>query len=1409
MGITMKKKITTIAHHKEKNNRVFALLLVVILALFFIRLKYVNAASSPWTQTDWSGGSGSSTTNQYVSVSDIDALTTSGEFYLDEISGWPEDFANWQYRKKITFDNTNSNLGVTSENLTNFPVLIKLDSGSDIDYSKIQDEGQDLRFSDSDGTVLNYEIEKWDEAGSSYVWVSVPQINSNSDTDFIYTYYGNSGATDDQNATSVWNSNYKMVQHLEETSGTTTDDSTTNNNDGSKVSSTEPSPTTSGQIGSAQTFDGLNDFIQTPFAPSGFTAISFSVWANLTAVGSYPMVMSYGTNGDNVTELRYQGGSGYIEFVRRSDNVGVLGNANLSGTGWHYFVGTTNGTTFSLYKDGVLVNSYTGAHNINAATTLRLGQRSDGSYFFTGSIDEARVADSVLTPAWVAASYKSETDDYIAYGSEELRYPASGTLVSNIFDAGFEADWGTLSYTTAGLGTTTVKVRTSNSATMVGATDWASCAAKSSGADLTGGCVTDSRRYVQYQVTLEPSGATSPTFSSISIAFTASDQIRPTTNATVVEVADATGDDWVNEEPVINWIDGADNVGGVGILGYCISLDETNIASASTGLDPEITSGLLTGIDDGISNAACPYIVGDNSIDLASVSGLTLTVNKKYYVSLKAVDSAGNVFTGDASDYQDLTNFKYDPSLPTNVAYVSMPSGSFSNVTDMLFSWPTTGVNGPSDVGAGVLGYQYQINSTSGTWLGTEASSDCALDYIPLATGSYTLTVAQDSPNIVVGNNVIYFRTVDSACNTSSSASYRTGNLSYGGAAPTFATSCDSTTGVTVTPSTSTSNSFALAWGAATPAGGRTLTNYYYMVNTSPPSSLSTITSNTSTYLDNGTVRTVTADVLTGSVKGSNTVYVVGVDDADNYSASNCIKGTYTLDSSLPDAPLSVSVSDASIKESELWRASLAWSAPAYKGTGSLTYKIQRSTDDSTWATVTTTTGNAYVDTVDDSALYYWRIGVSDTSAESIATPTWATSISLTPKGAFDDAPGLSSGPTVTSITTRQATITWSTSRDADSKIQYGKKSGDYYDEQPSKSEQSTDHEIVLTNLSPGTTYYYKALWTDEDGNTGTSDEKSFKTDPPPVVTEPRARSIGINSAIISFTVKDAEKVKVYYGKNTSFDGNVQISTSQSLSSQNTLLGGLSDDSKYYFKINSFDSEGEEYEGNILSFQTLPSPRISNLRIQQAKNTAQSTAVISWVTNTEISSIVTYYPQGNPSAVRDEVNIALTKGEHKMILRGLSPSARYELKVSGRDIAGNEAESDLQYFTTATDTRPAVIENLKVEGVSKIEGQTSKSQLIISWNTDEAATSQVEFGEGTGTTYGQKSQEDANLTFNHLVVLSGLTPSKVYHLRAISKDKAGNITQSIDIVTITPKATENALDLVVSSLKEVFGFIPR
>lgn len=929
-------------------------------------------------------------------------------------------------------------------------------------------------------------------------------------------------------------------------------------------------------------------------------------------------------------------------------------------------------------------------------------------------------------------------------------------------------------------------------------------------------------RKIAFKAIFETTNESLPILPSVAIGYTI-DTTPPTTNASGIAMTCSNGgtsvssNGWTkNDSPYFSWTAGADS--GSGMKGYCLYLgpaSDGTYNTLNTDSTPNPGSSRLKGSHSPVSTAGtdCSFIISGTSIDFSAANAADSnatyrtiawlsTSNDPYYFKVWAIDNGGNVQANSPASFQ----FHFDNTAPTNVSHINCASGSFSNVADMNFSWPTSSSSvASSDDNAGLLGWQYQINSTAGTWLGTTSESTLGVgNYIASGVSSRSLTSAQDGSSVVSGNNIVYFRAADAAGNTSSDATIRTCNLTFGGDAPYFA-SGDT---ITVTPSTSTSNSYALSWPAATPANSQTVTHYYYMVNTSPPSTLATLQGNSTTYIDNGTARTVSAAALASVNKGSNTVYVVAIDDAAtaNYSPSNYISGTFTLNSTDPDNPGNLVASDSSIKSQSQWNVTLTWTAPSYTGAGNLNYLVYRSTDGTTFTQVGSTSGLSYVDNTPSSAKYYYKIYAKDGAD---ATSSGTNAVSITPTGKWTSAPSLDSGPSAGSITTKKATITWTTSRSSDSKVEYGKKSDDYGDVEPSNSSQVSSHSIQLTGLNPGTTYYYKVKWTDEDGNTGTSSEKSFTTSSAPTVKDVTAKNIGLTSAIIQFTSHNASKVKIYYGKTTSFGGVKETSTSTSETTYTSELTGLDDGIKYHYKINTFDSESSEYEGTILDFTTLPRPRISNVRIQQVANTAQSTILTTWSTNTEVSSIVTYYPEGKSEEARDEVNVALTKGEHKMIVRGLAPQTNYILVVKGRDKIGNEAVSDAQRLTTATDTRPPQIADLHIEGAAipptASTAQESIAQLIVSWNTDEPATSQVEFGEGTGTTYSQKTQEDSNLTYNHLVIISGLTPSKVYHLRIISKDKAGNLGNSIDTVTIVPKATENALNLVITNLQEAFG----
>ncbi len=866
---------------------------------------------------------------------------------------------------------------------------------------------------------------------------------------------------------------------------------------------------------------------------------------------------------------------------------------------------------------------------------------------------------------------------------------------------------------------------------------------------------------------------------------------------------------WSNSyTPVFSW-DGATDADS-GIKGYCLYLGTDETADPGNHISQSGTSGLLINSPVSTDGTDCQFIVSGLSLNLASGDYLSDSFDdgETYYLRIKAIDEAGNTYNEGASDGSAAVSFSFnfDSVSPTNVSFINPASGTFNNIADMNFSWPTSPPGGSSDnIPSGVLGWQYKINEAE-TWKGATASATLNIDYIPVGYEQPYYLDPNTDTEIEIGDNIIYFRTVDRAGNYSLPSTYRTGSLAYGGDAPLFPDGSS----VSVTPSTSESNSFALSWPDAVPASGNTLDKYYYMINETPPATLATLTSNPAKYI--ATTQTSIAEgMLAGVNKGSNVVRVVAVDTDGNYSPSNVIAGSFTLDSSNPDPAKDLTVSDASIKSASLWRASLAWDHPDYQGTGTLTYTVQRSSDGTSWQTVTTTNGTAYVDTVSESKQYYWRVGTSDTTDSSIAAPSYTNAVTLTPKGSYQDPAELTSGPSVENLTTRKAEIKWTTNRKSDSKVAFGTESGEYYDEEPSNSDQVTDHTIKLTNLSPGTTYYFKARWTDEDGNTGESEEKSFTTSPAPTVTDPQATQIGLDSAILRYTVKGASKVKIYYGRSTEFGAMKEVATSTDESAMTTELTDLEDGSEYYYKINPVDSEDYEYEGQALTFETMPRPKITNVKLQEVKGTAQTTILVSWTVNTPLSSIITYAPVNEPALSKDQVDAKLLTGNREMSISGLLPQRQYSLVVKGRDKAGNEAVSDTYTFTTATDTRPPQIMNLKVIGgtippVGFAAGEI-KAQLVVTWDTDEPSTSQVEYAEGAGTNYSQKSQEDGNLTTNHTTIISGLTPSKVYHFRAVSKDAAGNTVQSVDMTTIAPKATKSALDLVLESLSTAFGFL--
>jgi hypothetical protein len=363
---------------------------------------------------------------------------------------------------------------------------------------------------------------------------------------------------------------------------------------------------------------------------------------------------------------------------------------------------------------------------------------------------------------------------------------------------------------------------------------------------------------------------------------------------------------------------------------------------------------------------------------------------------------------------------------------------------------------------------------------------------------------------------------------------------------------------------------------------------------------------------------------------------------------------------------------------------------------------------------------------------------------------------------------------------------------------------GIYGSSEIANSTQVSAHIISLDNLAPGTTYYYVAKWTDEDGNTGTTTERAFTTSPAPTVKEAVASNISLSGATIEFTTKGSTKATVYYGTSESFGGLKTINTSSQESRYQVRLDGLTDGSKYYYMISTYDAEGSEYKGNVASFTTPPRPRITNLQFQPVEGEPTSTQQVTWTTNVPSTTQVVYGIKGGGSAEQQDSKLTTS---HQIVIRNLKDDSLYTLVAQSRDESGNLAVSDQQVFKTALDTRPPKISDIVIEPSVRGTGSEARGQIVVSWRTDEPSTSQVAYTEGSGAvTFNSKTAEDTRMTTEHLVIISDLPTSRVYSIQPLSSDKSNNQGQGAIDTAIIGRASDNVLTIVFNTLRSIFGF---
>ncbi len=171
-----------------------------------------------------------------------------------------------------------------------------------------------------------------------------------------------------------------------------------------------PARTTTGFPGAkypnpgALRFDGDDDFVElgTMNLPANNRPQSVSFWFEIAAMPAAEQIcvsLTDGMDGGSRLKLGFRGNR-VAAWKRGGDD---LASGPPVTAGWHHFAYTFDGTTHTLYIDGMQAGTSMMPGDTGPAASARLGAGHNNAENFAGQIDEVRVYGRALTAAEVTA----------------------------------------------------------------------------------------------------------------------------------------------------------------------------------------------------------------------------------------------------------------------------------------------------------------------------------------------------------------------------------------------------------------------------------------------------------------------------------------------------------------------------------------------------------------------------------------------------------------------------------------------------------------------------------------------------------------------------------------------------------------------------------------------------------------------------------------------------------------------------------------------------------------------------------------------------------------------------------------------------------------------------------------------
>jgi len=341
-----------------------------------------------------------------VAIQDVDAIT------------------DWKNSMRVSFSGY---MGATP--LAEFPVLVTLTPDKVDNYAGFAADGSDVRFTNKDQTaLLPYEIERWDPAGTSLIWVKVPQLDQ---TTTVWMHWNNPGVPAGQDPEGVWTAGYLAVYHFADEA--TVIDSTVNDHDGTIYNSISAT----GQLGLGRGFNGTDAYVDLNASfLSNLAEFTVSGWIAPEAAAFGDRMPLFGQN--DLIEFGFHGGANLQAWVSAGGTWPGISVPYTYNTGeWHYVVMTGNATSLVIYLDGVeagqvalenITNQGSSGDTAKIGTGVIDAIGADTNGWYSGLVDEIRFAGVARSAEWVAAEYAAMTGGLSACAAPRLDLDTDGDV---------------------------------------------------------------------------------------------------------------------------------------------------------------------------------------------------------------------------------------------------------------------------------------------------------------------------------------------------------------------------------------------------------------------------------------------------------------------------------------------------------------------------------------------------------------------------------------------------------------------------------------------------------------------------------------------------------------------------------------------------------------------------------------------------------------------------------------------------------------------------------------------------------------------------------------------------------------------------------------------------------------------